>query len=56
MELEWDEHFAEIVLPAWQDYLQAERVCCRSLKVDQRCLFSTDQVASAGTQDLVPIC
>jgi hypothetical protein len=30
--------------------------CCRSLKVDQCCSFSTDQVVSAGTQDLVPIC
>ena len=25
MQFEWDDHFAEIVLPAWQDYLQAER-------------------------------
>ena len=34
MQLPWDEHFAEIVMPAWQDYLETEASLSQAILAD----------------------
>ncbi len=46
MQLEWDEHFREIVLPAWQEYLQSETQLSNAVKAaDGQALQQASYVA-----------